>query len=152
MSDATPGPEVLLVTYEPLDLGRLIAAVADQRSGAVATFLGTVRSPNEGHVVRWIDYEGYEAMIDAELGRIALGVRRDHGVLGLALAHRLGRCSPGEASIAIVATSPHREAAFEACRAALTRCKARLPIWKHEVSEAGARWIEDHTVPEARLG
>lgn len=142
---------VLGVTDEPLDLAALIAAVADPRSGAVASFLGTVRSPNRGRIVHGIDYEGYGAMIDAELARIADDLQARYGLLGLAMQHRLGPHAPGDASIALVACSPHRDAAFDACREALEACKARLPVWKHEHDEDGAHWVEGSVVDDARL-
>lgn len=138
-------------THDPLDLPSLIEAVADERSGAIASFLGTVRSPNFGRVVHGIDYEGYEAMIASELGRIADELHERHGLLGVAMVHRLGPCLPGEASIALVACSPHRDAAFDACRDALEACKARLPVWKHEHDEDGPRWVEGAVVDESRL-
>ncbi len=149
--DAPAYRERLGVTHEPLDLGALISEVADARSGAVASFLGTVRSPNHGRTVHAIDYQGYEAMAESELARIAAELRDAFSLLGLAMVHRLGRCAPGEASIAIVACSPHRDAAFDACREALERCKARLPIWKHEEDERGAHWVEGRVVEDARL-
>lgn len=149
--DGEPFRQRLLLTRDPLDVRALSAEVGDARSGAIASFVGTVRSPNRGREVFWIDYEGYDAMIDAELGRVANELREAFPLLGLALAHRLGRCLPGEASIAIVACSPHREAAFDACREALERCKARLPIWKHESDETGAHWVDGRVVDEARL-
>lgn len=139
------------VTRDPLDLPRLIEHVADPRSGAVASFLGTVRSPNRGRTVHAIDYEGYEAMIDAELGRIAQELRDAYPLLGLAMVHRLGRCLPGEASIAIVACTPHRAASFDACRDALDACKARLPVWKHEEDEEGVHWVDGNVVESATL-
>jgi molybdopterin synthase catalytic subunit len=158
MAGAVPAAEVvrgcrrvLGVTHEVLDLPGLITVLADPRSGAVASFLGTVRSPNHGRVVHRIDYEGYEAMIEAELGRIADELQETHGLLGLAMVHRLGPCDPGEASIAIVACSPHRDAAFDACRAALEACKARLPVWKHEHDEDGTHWVAGSVVDDARL-
>lgn len=141
----------LCVTHDPLDPQDLAARVGDARSGAVTSFLGTVRSPDRGEPVDWIDYEGYEPMIEAELARIADGLLEDLPLLGIAIAHRLGRCRPGEASIAIVACSPHRDAAFEGCREALERCKARLPIWKRECSARGERWIAGRTVPGSTL-
>lgn len=141
----------LLVTHAPLDPDALRARVADERSGAVSSFLGTVRSPDAGEDVLYLEYEGYEAMIEAELVRIADAVEEDHGLLGLAIAHRLGRCHPGEATIALVACSPHRDAAFAACREALTACKTRLPIWKRQVAADGARWLPGERVPGAVL-
>jgi len=143
--------EHLGITREPLDLHTLIDRVADPRSGAVASFLGTVRSPNHGRTVHAIDYEGYDAMINAELARIALDLRDAYPLLGLAMVHRLGRCLPGEASIAIVACTPHRAASFDACRDALDACKARLPVWKHEEDDEGAHWVDGNVVESATL-
>lgn len=142
---------VLGTTHAPLDLSALISSIADERSGAIASFLGTVRSPNHGRRVDGIDYEGYERMIGSELARIADELHERHGLLGLAMVHRLGPCAPGEASIAIVACSAHRDAAFEACREGLNACKARLPVWKHEHDEDGPRWVEGSVVETSKL-
>jgi molybdopterin synthase catalytic subunit len=49
------------------------------------------------------------------------------------MRHRLGMLSVGEPSVAIVAASPHRAEAFAACRAAIEKIKARVPIWKKEM-------------------
>jgi molybdopterin synthase catalytic subunit len=47
----------------------------------------------------------------------------------------------GEASVAIVACSPHRGAAFDAARYAIDETKARAPIWKAERFADGHVWI-----------
>ena len=55
--------------------------------------------------------------------------------------HRLGEIPAGEASIAVVAASPHRADAFAACRHVIEEIKVRLPIWKKEIFEDGsAAW------------
>lgn len=138
-------------TDEPLDVAASIAAVATPASGAVASFLGTVRTPNAGHDVAWIDYEGYTSMIHAEMQRIAAEQVALHRLSGLAIRHRLGRCLPGEASIAIVACSRHRTAALDAVRDTLEACKARLPIWKLERTDDGDRWVEGTTLDDATI-
>lgn len=142
---------VLGLSRGPLDSAALQAQVADDADGAVVTFQGTVRSPDRGATVRWIDYEGYEAMAEAELERIGRELADAHALTGLAVVHRLGRCLPGEASIAIVACSAHREAAFAACRDALERVKARLPVWKRQVEAAGEHWVDGREVDGAVL-
>lgn len=148
---AASAQRVVGATHEALDLPSLQLRVCDARSGAVASFLGTVRSPDGGVPVAWIDYHGYEAMIEAEAARIAAELEAELPLLGLALVHRLGRCRPGDASIAIVACSPHRDAAFRGCREALERAKARLPVWKKQQQEDGAHWLEGQVVPGATL-
>jgi molybdopterin synthase catalytic subunit len=63
----------------------------------------------------------------------------------LAVHHRIGRLEIGEASVAIVAASPHRGDAFSACRYAIERVKQIVPIWKHEHFEGGDVWLEGAT-------
>ena len=57
----------------------------------------------------------------------------------------------GDASIAVVAVAPHRDAAFEAARYAIDETKARAPIWKAERFADGHVWIghQARTGPEA---
>ena len=47
----------------------------------------------------------------------------------------------GEASVAVVAVSPHRDAAFAAARYAIDETKARAPIWKAERFADGHVWV-----------
>ncbi len=67
----------------------------------------------------------------------------------LALHHRIGRLSVGEASVVIAAASPHRNDAFQACRYAIERVKQIAPIWKREVFEGGEAWVEGATADPA---
>src|ERR671923_243824 len=63
----------------------------------------------------------------------------------LGLHHRIGRLEIGEASIIIVAVSPHRADAFAACRYAIERVKQIVPIWKREHFAGGEVWLEGAT-------
>ena len=63
----------------------------------------------------------------------------------LGVHHRIGRLEIGEASIIIVAASPHRAHAFAACRYTIERVKQIVPIWKHEHFEGGEVWLEGAT-------
>ena len=113
--------------------------------GALVTFVGLVRNHNLNRKVRYLEYEGYEPLALRAFERIAgeIGVRWP-GVR-LALHHRIGRLEIGEASVAIVAASPHRADAFAACRYAIERVKQIAPIWKREFFEGGDVWIEGAT-------
>jgi molybdopterin synthase catalytic subunit len=48
----------------------------------------------------------------------------------------------GEASVAIAVASPHREAAFTACRYVIDTLKKTVPIWKKEFYADGGVWLE----------
>ena len=52
------------LTPDPIDLGAVIAEVADERAGAIATFLGTTRIESRGRTVVHLEYEAYEGMAE----------------------------------------------------------------------------------------
>ena len=91
--------------------------------GAVATFAGLVRNHNQGRTVRFLEYEAYEPLAVRALVRIIDEARDIWPDARLAVHHRIGRLEIGEASVAIVAASPHRGNAFAACRYAIERVK-----------------------------
>lgn len=129
------------VVRDAIDVAELLREASAPAWGAVASFLGSVRSPNRGAQVEHIDYEGYEAMMRAEMARLAdeVGSGRDLG--RCLIVHRLGRLRPGEISLAVVVASPHRADALQACQELVEGLKARLPVWKFEVGEAGGAYV-----------
>ena len=60
----------------------------------------------------------------------------------MAFHHRTGSLALGEASVMVVAASPHRAEAFSACRYVIERVKQIAPVWKREFFEGGDVWIE----------
>ena len=138
---------LVAVTREPLDLASLIQAAADGASGAgaVATFTGLVRDRNQGRTVQFLEYEAYEPLAIRALGQIAEEAAAAWPGVRLGMRHRIGRLEIGEASIIIVAISPHRAEAFAACRYAIERVKQIVPIWKREHFEGGEVWLEGAT-------
>lgn len=135
------------VTPDPLDLRALTADVAAEAAGdgAVATFTGLVRNCNQGRKVRFLEYEAYEPLAVRVLGRIVEESRAAWPDVRLGLYHRVGRLEIGDASIIIVAVSPHRADSFAACRYAIERVKQIVPIWKREHFEGGDVWLEGAT-------
>jgi len=133
------------VTADPLDVSAVCAIVASADCGAVATFVGLVRNENGGRRVLWLDYEAYEPLAVKSFVRIDEEAGERWPSIGLAIHHRVGRLDVGEASVVIAAASPHRAAAFAACRYAIERIKQIAPIWKHEHFEGGEIWIEGAT-------
>jgi MoaE-MoaD fusion protein len=133
--------ERFIVTTAPLDVAAYLSWVSDPACGATALFTGTVRSPNAGEAVAHIDYEGYEAMLETQMRSLAAELRAEYDLGPLVVAHRLGRLAPGEASICVVVASAHRRDALAACQRGIDRAKELLPVWKREVTGAGARWV-----------
>ncbi len=126
---------------QEIQVGELVAAVAHPSAGAIATFLGTTRDHNQGRSVTILEYEAYPEMAVAEMRKIGDTARERWPIQSMAILHRIGRVPIGEASVAIAVSSPHRAAAFEACRFAIDRLKEVVPIWKKEHFEGGEVWI-----------
>jgi molybdopterin converting factor subunit 1 len=136
-------------------LAELTTRLATEEDGAAVAFLGRTRispgTPAPGqealaaqHADRSVDaleYEALEPMALTVLGEIADEIAVRFGVDRLAIVHRLGDVPLGDASIAVVAVSPHRAAAFEAARYAIDETKARAPIWKAERFADGHVWV-----------
>ena len=128
------------LTREPIDLAALLAA--SPADGAVCLFVGVVRNENGGRRVRHLEYEAYEDMALPLMEQIAAEAGRRWLASEVRIVHRLGRLEIGEPSVAVAVTSPHRPEAFAACRFAIDTLKATVPIWKKEVYEDGAIWLE----------
>jgi molybdopterin synthase catalytic subunit len=125
----------------PLDVGAVLREVEDPQAGAVASFVGTVRSHSRGRDVEHLDYEAFEEMAEPMLERLGDDLTRRHGLCAVAIHHRLGRVEIGEASVVIAVSAPHRSAALDACREAIETLKTTIPLWKKEVYAGGEEWI-----------
>src|SRR5688500_7683302 len=134
------------VTTDSLELDPLIHCVSQGGGhGAIGTFIGVVRDNNVNRRVTHLEYEAYEPLAIKALEHICDEAVREWPGVRLAVHHRVGRLSIGEASIIIAAASAHRAAAFAACRYVIERVKQIVPIWKHEFFEGGEVWIEGAT-------
>jgi MoaE-MoaD fusion protein len=123
------------------DLAAVVAEVADERAGAVATFQGTVRRQSRGRTVIALEYEAYGGMAEKVMAEIAEGVKARYDLCEVAVAHRVGRCKVGDVSVVIAVSAPHRHDALAACRDVIDELKERVPLWKKELYEGGEEWI-----------
>ena len=126
---------------ESLDLAAVVAEVADDRAGAIATFLGTTRVESRGRRVLQLEYEAYEGMAEQVMADIAAQLRGRYDLIEIAMHHRIGRVGIGETSVAIAVSAAHRHDALAACREAIDALKQLAPLWKKEVYEGGEEWI-----------
>jgi molybdopterin synthase catalytic subunit len=141
--------------FGPSILDELGERLANEADGAIVGFIGRTRetpgTPAPGQeetAARYADesvealvYEAHETMALGVMTEIAAEVAARFGVTRLAIVHRTGEVPLGEASIAVVAAAPHRDAAFRAARYAIDETKARAPIWKAERFRSGVVWV-----------
>ena len=130
-----------LLSEEPLSLERCAAEVASDDAGAIATFVGTTRSRSRGRDVVRLEYEAYEGMAEAEMARLAAGLKERHDLIEVAIHHRVGPVEIGETSVVIAVSAAHRTAALAACAEAIDTLKQTVPLWKKELYVGGEAWI-----------
>jgi MoaE-MoaD fusion protein len=129
------------LSEEPLDLAAAVSEVADERAGAIATFVGTTRVESRGRTVIHLEYEAYEGMAEQVMEELAATLQARYTLCAVAIHHRVGRVGIGEQSVVIAVSAPHRHDALAACRDAIDTLKETVPLWKKEVYEGGEEWI-----------
>jgi molybdopterin synthase catalytic subunit len=135
-------PVSVLLTSDALDPANALAFVGDPAAGGTCVFVGTVREHSDAGDVTGLRYESYEELAEARLHEVAAELFERWPVCKAALHHRTGDLSVGEISVVVACSTAHRAEAFEACRHAIERIKADVPIWKQERLASGdAHWV-----------
>ena len=129
------------LTHGPVNLTSVVVEVVDEQAGAIATFLGTVRTHSRGRDVIALEYEAYEEMAEDVMAGIADELLARYDLCKVAMSHRLGRVEVGETSVAIAVSAPHRQDALAACADAIEALKSQVPLWKKELYVGGEEWI-----------
>lgn len=127
--DFDAGQEIAALTKDNLDIG------------AVVTFCGLCR--DESGTLSALELEHYPGMAEAEIMRIAEKACARWPMTHLLVIHRFGKIAPGENIVLVVATSSHREAAFNGASYLMDFLKTRAPFWKKEHLKDGSsgEWV-----------
>jgi molybdopterin synthase catalytic subunit len=140
------------IQAEALDPRIAESLVAHRGAGAIATFIGTVRDHGRGRAVTHLEYEAYGPAAELTMAQIGDEIHERWGIDHVAIVHRVGSLSVGEASVVISVATAHRDAAFEACRYAIERIKEIVPIWKKEHYADGAAWLGSEHDYQVEIG
>ena len=118
---------MIRVQQQPFDAGQELAALKAGRTkiGGTVMFLGTVRDISDGSDIRAMTLEHYPGMTERALQEIEAEALRRWPLVAALIIHRYGRLEPGEDIVLVITASAHREAAFDACHAALGRTGGR---------------------------
>jgi len=135
---------MIRVQREDFDPGAEVAALTAGRSdiGGVVTFVGLVRDLADGKAIGAMTLEHYPGMTEKQLQAIDDEANRRWPLSASLVIHRYGRLEPGDRIVLVATASPHRDAAFDACRFLIDWLKTQAPFWKLEEGEAGAQWVE----------
>jgi MoaE-MoaD fusion protein len=135
------------IVRHPINGAAIAAAIRQPDDGAVAIFDGIVRNQTRGRRTLYLDYTAYEPMALKQMEQLAQQALANYAIRDAWLVHRLGRLQIGESSVYIAVASPHRAAAFDACRWLIDTLKKTVPIWKKEYFEDGAVWADGEPFP-----
>jgi len=140
---------MIRVQREDFEPGAEVAALTQGRRdvGGVVTFVGLVRDlasdgVADGKAIGAMTLEHYPGMTEKQLQAIDDEANRRWPLSASLIVHRYGRLEPGDRIVLVATASPHRDAAFDACRFLIDWLKTQAPFWKLEEGEAGARWVE----------
>ena len=110
--------------------------------GAVVTFTGLCR--DEDGALAALELEHYPQMAEKQIRAIAGQAIARWPLDALAVIHRHGKIAPGGNIVLVVATSAHRQAAFDAASFLMDFLKTRAPFWKKEHLANGeeGKWVD----------
>ena len=135
---------MIRVQLEPFDVAAELQALkaGNTNIGGTTCFVGTVRDLSGGKAVSAMTLEHYPGMTEKALEEIEREACERWPLEGSLVVHRYGRLEPGDDIVLVIAASPHRQAAFEACQFLIDWLKTKAPFWKLEDGDEGAAWVE----------
>jgi molybdopterin synthase catalytic subunit len=142
---------MIRVQEQPFDAGRELMAFKRGKThvGGTALFVGSVRDLNGGAAVSAMTLEHYPGMTEKALQSIEAEARGRWPVDDILIIHRFGRMLPGDDIVLVLASSAHREAAFEACQFLMDWLKTKAPFWKLEEGSGDPRWVDARSSDDA---
>ncbi len=135
---------MIKVQEKDFDVSAELAALCQGRTnvGAVASFIGLVREVAGPGALSAMTLEHYPGMTERQLAGLEARALERWPLDRVLIIHRFGRLLPGQQIVLCAATSPHREAAFEACAFLMDWLKTKAPFWKLEEVGSQTRWVD----------
>lgn len=133
----------IAVQTDNFDAGALIAQLSQgEGAGAVASFVGVVRSGSGEDSIAAMTLEHYPGMTERALDAIVREAQQRWQIIDVTVIHRVGRLLPGEQIVFVGVASRHRGESFDACEFIMDYLKTRAPFWKKEETAQGAHWVD----------
>jgi molybdopterin synthase catalytic subunit len=111
--------------------------------GAVTIFVGVVRGTSEKEKVLRLEYEAHETLAPQTIKDIVEELKTKHGIIDAIVEHKVGTVQVGEEVMYVLVASKHRKEGRKALAELVDRIKRDVPIWKKEVTEKTAYWVEN---------
>jgi len=133
---------MIRVQRENFDVGAEIAAMSGRNMGALASFIGLVRSKDGDESIGAMTLEHYPGMTEKKLAEIETEAHKRWALEDSLVIHRYGRLEPGEQIVLVITASSHRQAALESCAFLIDWLKTSAPFWKLEERGNGEDWVK----------
>lgn len=135
-------PISIAITENSIDEAAVLQGVRDPDCGANVLFVGTTRRMTGQTETRTLWYEHYRGFAEKELERLCRTTMERWPVRRIAVVHRVGEVPPGESSIAVAVSSPHRVEGFAAAQWIMDEIKRCVPVWKKErLADGQEVWV-----------
>lgn len=130
------------VTNTPFNPGEQINTFskANQPAGAIASFLGQVRS--EDGQVTTLTLQSYPGVTEQGIQDAEAQARARWSLTGVQIFHRIGTMNVGDPIVLVLTAAKHRRDAFQACDFLMDYLKTEAVFWKKQAGKDGAEWIE----------
>jgi molybdopterin synthase catalytic subunit len=132
---------MIAITSEDFSVDEVIRSMKKKENGAIVSFLGIVRGETEGTLVERLEVQAYEEMALRQLEVIQKDAFQKFDVNQISIIHRRGVLNVTENIVLIAVGGAHRDDSFKACRFVLEELKAKVPLWKKEVTSEGGSWL-----------
>lgn len=134
---------------EPFDPGTELNTFLKDRpnSGAHVSFTGTVRSTPD-KPVETLTLEHYPALAQKQLTGFAKQAVDRFALDDIGIIHRYGTLNKGEVIVMVIASAPHRQAAFDGANFVMDWLKTDAPFWKRETGPDGTQWVDARTADD----
>lgn len=128
------------ITTDIIDVAQHYAEFARQNSqvGAVAMFAGRVRGDEQDSLT----LEHYPNMTEKQLSNILQRAEERFSLLDGLVIHRIGRMTPTEDIVLVLAAAKHRHHAIHAVDFIMDYLKTEATFWKKEVIQGQSQWVD----------
>lgn len=150
----TVSPTRVRIQTEDFDLSQEAAALraGDGRTGAVVSFLGTVRDVGgEGPAIEAMELEHYPGMTEASIEAMIEAALQRFDIHEARVIHRVGRLAALDQIVLVLVSARHRGQAFQACEFLMDYLKTQAPFWKKEYTAEGGHWVDAREADDAAL-
>lgn len=153
VSGGSQNLDMISITYDELDLNKLMTEVTEVTTGAAAIFTGIIRGETKRgkeFTTVGLEYEAYKPMAEAKMTQIAKEIRAQWPAIErIVITQRIGYLDAGTPTVVIICTASHRDTGvFQAAEYGINRLKEIVPVWKKEIGPNGETWIEGSYHPK----